>query len=258
MEPVTGGEHAGDVIMHFYGGNDSGSSILYQPALPSLSLIVKAALAGTNRLVIDLVNDRVTNVIKPSLNLLFTVTHCLKKVYILVLIEPKPEQRTAAGNLPAPGNKRTPADWPTWKTTRKFSRVSTSLYYPAETFLLSSRKISWWRCFERWWKSIRKGTICNIPQLSKKDLLIRFKIPLLDIFHSNVSSLSCWTDIRLPRHPVSWEPLRCGAADRHGPTPESNLGWHTADHPAGRDDPSAASFPTGINSVASYVRTFIS
>lgn len=62
----------------------------FVPASSAFTVSNSEGRTGTNRLVIDLVNDRVTNVIKPSLNLLFTVTHCLKKVYILVLIEPKP------------------------------------------------------------------------------------------------------------------------------------------------------------------------
>lgn len=86
MEPVKGGEHAGDVIMSFCGGEDSGSSILYQPVLPSLSLIVKAELSGTIRLVIDL----------------FMITHTSKgalKIYIHlnILSEPKPLRAAESG-----------------------------------------------------------------------------------------------------------------------------------------------------------------
>lgn len=47
-----------------------------------------------------------------------------------------------------------------------------------------------------------KAQYVTFPSCLKR-IFVSLENPLLDIFHCNVSSLSCWTDVGLPRHPVS-------------------------------------------------------
>lgn len=59
------------------------------------------------------------------------------------------------------------------------------------------------------------------------------------------TSASSLIGIKLPSHPFHWESLWRGAADSHGPAPDSNPGWHFAERPAGWVHPSTAAFTTG-------------
>lgn len=125
------------------------------------------------------------------------------------------------------------------------SRPTRTVYIPFPTDFVESVKLEM-ECLV---------IIHDWPTFSQVHTLVLFFIPFnifLKKFEKKSSVRACCETsasspigIKLPSHPFHWESLWGGAADSHGPAPDSNPGWHFAEHPAGRVYPSTAAFTTG-------------